>query len=87
METKLRRWGNSQGILIPKTLLAKLNIDNPDNQSVELEFQDGKLTITKATNKSKIDQLFEGFDTDSYFDKYGEPHEALSGDTVGKELI
>ena len=39
MDTTIKRWGNSQGIIIPKTILAKMGIDDPDGQPVALKIE------------------------------------------------
>ncbi len=47
MYTTIQRWGNSQGIRIPKALLEALNIR--ENDRVELEQTKDAITIKKAT--------------------------------------
>lgn len=88
MDTKIKRWGNSQGIILPKNLLAKMNIDNPDGQQVSLSLTaDNRLIIAKGPEKSKIDQLFENFDYDDYRSKNDFEHEFLTGPATGKEIL
>lgn len=43
MRTKIRRMGNSQGVLIPKPILAQLDLED----EVEMEIQDDALVIRK----------------------------------------
>ncbi len=47
MYATIQRWGNSQGIRIPKALLEALNIR--ENDRVELEQMKNTITIKKAT--------------------------------------
>ena len=49
METKLQKWGNSNGIRIPNVLLKALNLKS--NDIVKLEQVDDKIIITKSNNK------------------------------------
>lgn len=44
MPTKIQRWGNSQGLRIPKEVLAEARIDVGDE--VEVRAVDGKLVVT-----------------------------------------
>ncbi|MBO5383242.1 MAG: AbrB/MazE/SpoVT family DNA-binding domain-containing protein [Ruminococcus sp.] len=57
----IQKWGNSQGIRIPRFILdaAKLSTD----EMVEINVTDGKIVIRKAVERKKsIEELFEGFD-------------------------
>lgn len=49
MEAKLQRWGNSDGIRIPNTILKALNLKT--NDKVELIQEEDKIIITKSKNK------------------------------------
>jgi antitoxin MazE len=44
MPTKIQRWGNSQGLRIPKEVLAEAHIEVGDE--VEVRAVDGKLVVT-----------------------------------------
>jgi antitoxin MazE len=44
MKTAIRRMGNSQGVLIPKLLLAELGVG--PNDPVDIKVKKGKLVIT-----------------------------------------
>lgn len=60
IETKISRWGNSQGIRIPKSLLKDIGFDNPINQEVQLSFdQNSKaILIKKEESTSRLMQKF-----------------------------
>lgn len=62
MTTTVQKWGNSQGIRIPKSVLNEINVEN--GECVELIIENGMLLIKKAekTNKRKsIEELFCGY--------------------------
>ncbi|MDK7182950.1 AbrB/MazE/SpoVT family DNA-binding domain-containing protein [Lacticaseibacillus rhamnosus] len=60
MDTTIKRWGNSQGIIIPKTILAKMGIDDPDGQPVTLKIDaKGRLIIEKKNRLSKLESDFK----------------------------
>ena len=44
MPTKIQRWGNSQGLRIPKEVLAEAHIEVGDE--VEVRAVDGKIVVT-----------------------------------------
>ncbi len=51
MEVRLQKWGNSDGIRIPSSILKELNLKT--NDKVVLNYEEGKIIITKPT-KEKI---------------------------------
>ena len=81
MITKVQKWGNSQGIRIPKNLLKNTNIHI--GEEVNIAIQDGKIII-EATNKIhgrySIDELAKKM-PDGY-----NLREEYWGDSVGKEV-
>ncbi|QIH76027.1 AbrB/MazE/SpoVT family DNA-binding domain-containing protein [Macrococcoides bohemicum] len=74
MQVSLQRWGNSQGIRIPKSIVNEMNLDK--NQKFDLTMQDEKIILTKQQqNVSLIRELFENYETEnkpSEFD-WGKP--------------
>ncbi|MFC6291348.1 AbrB/MazE/SpoVT family DNA-binding domain-containing protein [Macrococcus epidermidis] len=74
MQVSLQRWGNSQGIRIPKSIVNEMNLDK--NQKFDLTMQDEKIILTKQQqNVSLIRELFESYETEnkpSEFD-WGKP--------------
>ncbi len=62
MQAKIQKWGNSQGIRIPKQILESLKIQVSDLLSLEVEGD--KIILEKQlSSKSKnIMELFENFD-------------------------
>lgn len=79
MEARLQRWGNSDGIRIPKSLLKALNLKT--NDIVDLIQEDNKIIISKSSKKKvSLETLIKNYDgpnlaKDYYWD-----------DKVGKEI-
>ena len=61
MTVNIQRWGNSQGIRIPKHMLDDLSWS--DNETVDITVENGKIVIerTSPSQKKNIVELFEGF--------------------------
>ena len=80
MTVKIQKWGNSQGIRIPKYILDELTWN--ENETVDLMVQNGKIIIerTKPSTRQNIYELFDG-----YKGKY-EPSEIDWGDPSGREI-
>lgn len=49
MQTTIVKWGNSQGIRLPKTLLDSVNLT--DNDTVDVIAENGNIIIKKSENK------------------------------------
>lgn len=79
MLTTIQKWGNSQGIRIPKHILD--NMKWKTNEELEIKESQGKLIVQKAVSKRKtIQELFKDYDG---------PYEQTEfdwGDTVGHEI-
>lgn len=62
----LTKWGNSQGLIIPKPICEALGVSVGDK--LDLEAGDGNLSIRpqhkkyERTKRYTIDELFEGYD-------------------------
>ena len=80
MTVNIQKWGNSQGIRIPKHMLDSLAW-SPD-ETVDISIEDGKIIIERfrRTERKNIKELFEGFKG-----KY-EPSEIDWGDPAGREV-
>lgn len=78
MVTTVQKWGNSQGIRIPKDYLMRLDIQVGD--SILIEVADSRtLTLRKASDKL-IDRLFAEYQGDC------RPDEFSWGEDVGGEI-
>lgn len=80
------KWGNSQGIQIPKEVLKQIGIENPVGQTVQIEVKDGALKIRKLDGHSALQKQFENFDVDQYFKKR-DSREIDWGKPAGKEIF
>ena len=58
----LQKWGNSNAIRIPKHVLAAVNWH--ENDKVEIEVADGKLSLSKVEIKKSqsLSDVFAGYD-------------------------
>ena len=58
MITKIRKWGNSLGVRIPKSLALDVRVE--DGCSVDLSIENGRLIIVPiAKDDLKLDKLLE----------------------------
>mgnify|MGYP002856294066 CR=1 FL=1 len=79
--TAIKKWGNSQGIIIPKSLLNSLKWHT--DEKITLRVEDKKILIEQAPeNQHKnIKKLFKGFNIANYT-----PQETDWGKPTGDEL-
>ena len=80
MLVTIQKWGNSQGIRIPKKILdnAKLR----ENEKVYIQELNGEIIIKKAAKEySSLDELFEGYEGGDKCEEYD------FGEDVGLEII
>ena len=80
MTTTIQKWGNSQGIRIPKILLDTVKWN--ENEQIIIVVENDKLVIEKAKNKKKknIKELFADFKGEY------EPIEVDWGNPEGEEV-
>lgn len=78
---KIQKWGNSQGIRLPKIMLEQADI-KPDSE-VMLIVQDDCIIIKKAAKhkRKSISEWFEGFEGETVCKEYD------WGETVGEEIL
>lgn len=61
MNTSIQKWGNSQGVRIPKMLLEAVKWS--ENEEITIKVDDEKLILEKAKKEKKsIMELFENYD-------------------------
>ncbi|HRU40500.1 MAG TPA: AbrB/MazE/SpoVT family DNA-binding domain-containing protein [Candidatus Diapherotrites archaeon] len=78
--SKVQKWGNSQGVRIPKYILDHAEISEGDNVAISLE--DHKIILfrpNKALKKYTLEELFKDYKGDY------KPGEYDWGAPVGKE--
>lgn len=78
MTTTIQKWGNSQGIRIPKFILESLNWTGSERLVVSAE--DDKIIIERAERRKNIKELFA-----DYHEEYT-PIEIDWGEPVGDEV-
>ena len=80
MLTKIQKWGNSQGLRFPKTVLEEAQINVGDEVNVSV--QDGKIiieTVNKLRNAYDLKELVSKIPTDY------RAEEVAWGAPIGKE--
>ena len=86
IQTNIRRWGNSQGIRLPKEVLSQMNLQ--ENDTVGINVYDGKMTVEKI-NKPKylnLTERLEAFYKRPIDEIYVESTQEVDvGDPVGNE--
>ena len=75
----IQRWGNSQGIRIPKGALAASHIG--ENDAVEIIAEKNTITLRTVNRPKSLDELFAGYHGDY------QPVEFDTGADVGLEVI
>ena len=60
MTTTIQRWGNSQGIRIPKVLTDTVNWK--ENEELSVSVKNDKIIIEKAVRHKTIQELFADYD-------------------------
>lgn len=78
MYLEIQKWGNSQGIRIPKSVLQSLGWN--EKEEIQLETKDGKIVLSRPHRAPTIEELFEGWDG-TY-----EKQDIDWGKPVGKEV-
>lgn len=92
MRIKVKKWGNSQGILLPKHVLSAIGVDKVD-EDLNLEItKNKKIVLKKAEKPITIDDLFNDFDYKSFWSNWDKEHpnqskEVNFGKPVGKEIF
>mgnify|MGYP004474112783 CR=1 FL=1 len=84
--TRIKKWGNSFGVIIPKAILAQLNVSNPSGQKLRMNVSDGKLIIEPQKLPSSIEELFAGFDYKAHNREHHQNEELDFGAPVGHEI-
>lgn len=85
MESRLQKWGNSDGIRIPSSFLKSLNLKT--NDKVELTQEKDKIIISKPKKKHlTLEERFELFESLSAEEK-GNIEIYDWGEDLGKEKL
>ncbi|MDR2569197.1 MAG: AbrB/MazE/SpoVT family DNA-binding domain-containing protein [Oscillospiraceae bacterium] len=82
MTTTVQKWGNSQGVRLPKVILEELFIK--ENDRVDIIVNDNSIVIKKATRKRRakksLEERFENYNGDYKCSEYD------WGKPTGKEV-
>lgn len=78
MTATIKKWGNSQGIRIPKDVLETLKWK--ENEQILVVIEGEKLIMQKTKHRKNIKELFADFDGEY------EPIKVDWGDAVGDEI-
>ena len=81
MTTTIQKWGNSQGIRLPKVILEM--VDFEENEQVDITVRNDSIIIKKSTRRRRakvsLAERFENYDGDY------QPEEYDWGKPVGRE--
>jgi len=91
MKVTVKKWGNSQGIRLPKYVLKAIGVDDINTELTLTINNNKEIVLEKAKNSLTIDKLFEGFDYKKYWTDWDKEHpnqskEVNFGKPVGKEV-
>lgn len=85
LETKkIMKWGNSAGVLLPKSVLENLNLSV--GKEVRFVFEDGRIYLENASDELKIPD-FDLKDLMKEYDLESDRSEVEDFQPVGKEII
>ena len=82
MEARLQRWGNSDGIRIPKSILKSLGLKT--NDKVNLDYLDDKIIISKPKKKISLEEKFANYKGENLAKEF--EWDNPKGKKYGKEL-
>ncbi|HJA75163.1 AbrB/MazE/SpoVT family DNA-binding domain-containing protein [Limosilactobacillus pontis] len=78
---KLRKWGNSNAIRLPKEMLKQVGI-TPNDDEVSVNVTNDSIIIKPKKEEKLLDKLFKDYDSDQPY-----PFEVVNkGGAIGKEL-
>ena len=78
MHTTIQKWGNSQGVRLPKVILEMANLN--ENDVVELKVENGKVIISPVRKYRTLEEGIAEYEGDY------RPHEWDTGPSLGKEV-
>ncbi|GHV96146.1 hypothetical protein AGMMS50293_24660 [Spirochaetia bacterium] len=90
MQTAIVKWGNSQGIRLPKSFLQNINIS--ENETVDVILEEEMIIIKKInkkihrTTKERLLEYFGKKNDQNIFDQHSQQNEIDWGTPVGKEI-
>lgn len=79
MYGSIQRWGNSQGVRIPKSVLSAAKLR--ENDRVEIVADEQGITLRKAREYKDLDALFAGYEGETRVAEFD------TGEAVGREVL
>lgn len=91
MKVTLKKWGNSQAVILPKYVLKEVGITDTNTDLILRINKNKEIVLKKAKEPVTIDKLFEGFDYEKYWADWDKEHPNQSkevdfGKSIGKEV-
>lgn len=88
---KLKKWGNSQGIRLPKSILDEAHIKENDTFIVKID-KNENIILEKKKKPQNLRELFDGFDYKKYWADWEKEHPNESreidwGKPQGREIF
>lgn len=84
MLTRIKKWGNSSGVVIPAAVLKELGLVAGD--ALDISVEGGALTLKRARPTFTLEELLET-SSDGAFDLDEEDRQWLNSSSVGNELL
>ena len=80
MRTKVRKWGNSLALRLPKTFASELGLD--DESSIDMKLSEGRIVLSPVTGRSghSLKKLVAGIKKSNLHD------EIDTGKPLGREI-
>ena len=79
MQTTILKWGNSQGVRLPKAILSAANM--AENDEVIIDVRENEITLRRIDREKTLDDLFADYHGDY------RPVEFDTGEDVGMEVF
>ena len=91
MKVTVKKWGNSQAVILPKYVLKEVGITDTNTDLILRINKNKEIVLKKAKEPVTIDKLFEGFDYEKYWADWDKEHSNQSkeidfGKSIGKEV-
>ena len=78
MESKVKKWGNSLAVRIPKPFAEEINLKENDN--VNISVKDGRIVIEHAVREYELEELIDKVEEENIHEEYS------YGKAQGKEI-
>ena len=79
MLAKVQKWGNSQGIRIPKSILEKADISS--NENLDIKVIDGRIILEPVHKHKTLKERIKDYDGDYQCSEWN------TGNPIGQEVL